>query len=163
MAVSPVLVIKADESTVGVRARLYDDYSEHEIVLNSVITYWWANNLPPAIKFLELFDSVIKRTINEIMPHKTLNLKYEVKANQVLEKYEVKANQVLEKASEIEINLISVVADDVGFKIEGCSFSLSGIRKVESDFESMDFSTSFDHVIETPDIVLKKYREMNQK
>ena len=152
MAVSPVLVIKADESTVGVRARLYDDYSEHEIVLNSVITYWWANNLPPAIKFLELFDSVIKRTINEIMPHKTLNLKYEVKAN-----------QVLEKASEIEINLISVVADDVGFKIEGCSFSLSGIRKVESDFESIDFSTSFDHVIETPDIVLKKYREMNQK
>ena len=66
MAVSPVLVIKADESTVGVRARLYDDYSEHEIVLNSVITYWWANDLPPAIKFLELFDSVIKRTINEI-------------------------------------------------------------------------------------------------
>ena len=80
MAVSPVLVVKADDSTVTVRARLYDDFSEHEIVLNSVITYWWANKLPPAIKFLELFDSVIKRTINEIMPHKTLNLKYDVKA-----------------------------------------------------------------------------------
>ena len=152
MAVSPVLVIKADESTVGVRARLYDDYSEHKIVLNSVITYWWANDLPPAVKFLELFDSVIKRTINEIFPHKTLNLKYDVKAN-----------QVLEKASEIEVKLISVVADDVGFKIEGCSFSLNGIRKVESDFEAREFSTSFDHVIETPDIVLKKYREMNEK
>ena len=152
MAVSPVLVVKADESTVGVRARLYDDYSEHKIVLNSVITYWWANGLPPAVKFLELFDSVIKRTINEILPHKTLNLKYDVKAN-----------QVLEKASEIDINLISVVADDVGFKIEGCSFSLKGIRKVESDFEVKEFTTSFDHVIETPDIVLKKYREMNEK
>ena len=152
MAVSPVSVVKADDSTVGVRARLYDDFSEHEIVLNSVITYWWANDLPPAVKFLELFDSVIKRTINEILPHKTLDLKYDVKAN-----------QVLEKASEIEINLISVVADDMGFKIEGGSFSLNGIRKVESDFEAKEFSTSFDHVIETPDIVLKKYREMNEK
>ena len=152
MAVSPVLVIKTDDSVVSVRARLYDDFAEHNIVLNSVITYWWANNMPPALKFLELFDSVIKRTINEIMPHKNLKLKYDVTAN-----------QTLEKASEIEINLISVVADDVGFKIEGGSFSLNGIRKVESDFEAKEFSTSFDHVIETPDIVLKKYREMNEK
>lgn len=152
MAVSPVLVIKTDDSVVGVRARLYDDFSEHNIVLNSVITYWWANNMPPALKFLELFDSVIKRTINEIMPHKTLELKYEVNAN-----------QTLEKASEIEINLISVVADEVGFKIDGGSFSLAGIRKVEEDFETKEFSTTFDQVIETPDIVLKKYREMENK
>ena len=152
MAVSPVLVVKADDSTVSVRARLYDDFSEHDIVLNSVITYWWANNLPPALKFLELFDSVIKRTINEIMPHKILNLKYDVKAN-----------AVLEKASEIEVNLISVSADDVGFKIEGNIISLKGIRKVESDFTVKEFSTSFDHCIETPDIVLKKYMEMKDK
>ena len=85
MAVSPVLVIKVDDSTVCVRARLYDDFSEHVIVLNSVITYWWANNMPPATKFLELFDSVIKRTINEIMPHKSLELKYDVRANHVLD------------------------------------------------------------------------------
>ena len=152
MAVSPVLVIKTDDSVVSVRARLYDDFAEHNIVLNSVITYWWANNMPPALKFLELFDSVIKRTINEIMLHKNLKLKYDVTAN-----------QTLEKASEIEINLISVVADDIGFKIDGNSFSLSGIRKVEDDFESKEFSTTFDHVIETPDIVLKKYREMENK
>ena len=31
------------------------------------------------------------------------------------------------------------------------------------DFEAKEFSTSFDHVIETPDIVLKKYCEMNEK
>ena len=66
MAVSPVLVVKVDDSTVRVRARLYDDFSEHAIVLNSVLTYWWTNNMPPALKFLELLDSVIKRTINEI-------------------------------------------------------------------------------------------------
>ena len=151
MAVSPVLVFKTDDSTVGVRARLYDDFSEHKIVLNSVLTYWWANDMPPALKFLELLDSVIKRTINEIMPHKTLNLKYDVRAN-----------EVLEKASEIEITINSIVADEVGFKIEGNVISLSGIRKVESDFEAREFSTSFDHVIETPDIVLKKYIEMKE-
>lgn len=152
MAVNPVLVVKVDESTVGVRARLYDDFSEHKIVLNSVLTYWWANDMPPALKFLELLDSVIKRTINEITPHKTLNLKYDVKAN-----------EVLEKASEIEINLVSVVADDVGFKIDGNIISLKGIRNVESDFEDSEYSTSFDKCIETPDIVLKKYLEMEDK
>ena len=152
MAVSPVLVVKlVKDSALSVRARSYDDFAEHEIVLNSVLTYWWANNMPPASKFLELFDSVIKRTINEIMPHKTLNLKYEVKAN-----------QILDKASEIEVNLISVSADDIGFKIENGKFSLSGIRKVEPDFEAKEFETTFDHVIETPDIVLKKYLEMKK-
>ena len=152
MAVSPVLLVKADESTVRVRARLYDDFSEHDIVLNSVLTYWWANNLPPALKFLELLDSAIKRTINEIMPHKILNLKYDIKAN-----------EVLEKASEIEIDLISVVADDVGFKLENSKICLIGIRKVEDDFEPKEFSTSFEHILETPDIVLKKYREMQSQ
>ncbi|MEE3490633.1 MAG: hypothetical protein VZR10_07185 [Methanobrevibacter sp.] len=152
MAVSPVLLVKADESTVRVRARLYDDFSEHDIVLNSVLTYWWANNLPPALKFLELLDSAIKRTINEIMPHKILNLKYDIKAN-----------EVLEKASEIEIDLISVVADDVGFKLENSKICLNGIRKVEDDFEPKEFSTSFEHILETPDIVLKKYWEMQSQ
>ena len=149
MAVSPVLVIKVNDSVVSVRARLYDDFAEHEIILNSVITYWWANNLPPAKKFLELFDSVIKRTINEIMPHKILNLKYEVKAN-----------QTLDNASEIEIELCSVEADGVGFKIEGDCVSLKGLRNVPDDFESKEFSFTFNPSIETPDMVLKKYQEM---
>ena len=101
---------------------------------------------------MELFDSVIKRTINEVIPHKTLELKYEVKAN-----------QTLEKASEISINLISVVADNVGFKIEGESFSLRGLRKVDDAFETSEFSTVFEQSIDTPDIVLKKYKEMQDK
>lgn len=153
MAVSPVLVVKmVKDSAVQVRARLYDDFAEHNIVLNSVINYWWANNLPPAVKFLELFDSVIKRTINEIMPHKTLNLKYDVVAN-----------ENLEDASEIHINLISVSADGVGFKIDEGSIHLKGLKKVEPDFEAKEFSTTFDHVIETPEVVLKKYEEIKNK
>ena len=149
MAVSPVLVVKVSDSVVSVRARFYDDFSEHEIILNSVITYWWANNLPPAKKFLELFDSVIKRTINEIMPHKILNLKYEVKAN-----------QILDKASELEITIISIDADGVGFKIDGDFISLKGLRKIDDDFEAKEVLLTFDQSIETPDMVLKKYKEM---
>lgn len=153
MAVSPVLVIKTDEDiSVNVRARLYDDFAEHKIVLNSVIAYWWANNLPPAKKFLELLDSVIKRTINELMPHKMLNLKYDVRAN-----------ASLENASEIEVEFISVDVDGVGFKIEGGNISLSGLRKITDEFTASDFKASFDHSIETPDIVLKQYKKMQEK
>ncbi len=151
MAVSPVLVIKIiDGRSVGVRARLRDDYVEHEIVLSSVLAYWWNNNLPPVVKFLELFESVIKRTINELTPHKILNLKYEVTAD-----------NDLENASEFEINLIEVEADDVGFKIEGKKLSLKGFRNSKLDLENKSlFKTTYDKVIETPDIVLKKYKEM---
>lgn len=154
MAVSPVLVIKiVDDSSVGVRARWRDEYVEHHIVLNSVLAYWWANDLPPVVKFLELFESVIKRTINELTPHKTLNLKYEVKAD-----------DDLEKASQIEINLIEVEADDIGFKIDGKTLSLNGLRKSsESSEDKSPFSETYDKVIETPDIVLKKYQEMKNK
>ena len=152
MAVSPVLVIKTvDNSVVGVRARLYDDFAEHEIVLNSVLAYWWANGEPPALKFLDLFESVIKRTVNELMPHKDLNLKYEVRAN-----------AELEKASEIEINLIEVEADGTGFKIDGKQLILNGLRKVSDDFEPAEFVKTFEKSIETPEIVLKKYREMEK-
>ena len=154
MAVSPVLVIKiVDDSSVGVRARWRDEFVEHHIVLNSVLAYWWANELPPAVKFLELLESVIKRTINELTPHKTLELKYSVKAD-----------DALEKASEIEINLIEVEADDVGFKIDGKTLVLNGLRKSSDvEDEKIEFNETFDKVIETPDIVLKKYKEMKDK
>jgi hypothetical protein len=152
MAVSPVLVIKTvDDSVVGVRARLYDDFVEHEIVLNSVLAYWWANDLPPALKFLELFESVIKRTVNELMPHKNLKLKYEVKAN-----------NELEKASQIEINLIEIEADGTGFKIESKQLILNGLVKTGEDFEAKEFVETVEKTIETPDIVLKKYLEMKK-
>ena len=154
MAVSPVLVIKiVDDSSVGVRARWRDEYVEHHIVLNSVLAYWWANDLPPVKKFLELFESVIKRTINELTPHKTLRLKYDVKMD-----------DTLDNASEIEINLIEVEADDIGFKIEGKTLTLKGLSKsVVDEEEKKPFTTTYDRVMETPDIVLKKYMEKKGK
>ena len=153
MAVNPVLLIKKiDDSVIKVRARSYNDFTEHNIVLNSVLSYWWANNLPPALKFLELFDSVIKRTVNELIPHKTLNLKYEVNAD-----------QILEKASKLEVNILSLSADDVSFKLDDASFSLNNLKKIDDDFESKVFNVTFDQSIITPDIVLEKYRKMQNK
>ena len=152
MAVSPVLVIKVvGDSAVGVRARLYDDFVEHEIVLNSVLAYWWANHLPPVVKFIELFESVIKRTVNELMPHKYLKIKYEVKAD-----------DDLEKASELEINLIELEADETGFKIDGKQLVLKGLAKSADNHQDCEFVKTFEKTIETPDIVLKKYNEMNK-
>ena len=149
MAVSPVLVIKVlDNTSVKVRVRLRDDFSEHVIVLNSILTYYWANDLPPAVKFLELLESVIKRTINEVMPHKNLKLKYEVIAD-----------NELEKASSLEINIIEVETDDVGFKLDGAQIVLNNLSK-SIDEDKKEFSKTFDKNIETPDIVLKRYQEM---
>ena len=136
MAVSPVLVIKTiEDSVVSVRVRLYDDFSQHEIVLNSILTYWWANNLPPAIKFLELLESVIKRTINEVMPHKNLNIKYEVKAD-----------CELEKASFIDINIIEVEADEIGFKIDGKQLTVNGQIRGEATPANITFNKRLEGV-----------------
>ena len=155
MAVSPVLVIKlVDNTSVGVRARLYDDFSEHEIVLNSVLTYWWANQLPPALKFLELLDSVIKRTINEIMPHKMLNLKYEVKAN-----------NTLEKASEIEIKLNDGFYEKVNKNINKHRMYEEFVEFVKI-IENKNFDVGnkcLDHSFKVMNVLEKAINSMNKK
>lgn len=153
MGLKPVLVIKImDGNKIGVRARLRDDFVEHEIVFNSILAYYKTNNLPPVEKFLELFESVIKRTINELIPHKDLFLKYDIEAD-----------RELNGASEIEITLKEVIADNIGFKIDGKQLKLNGFRN--ADLEEKDvvsFKDSIEKTIETPEIVLKKYKEMNK-
>ena len=86
------------------------------------------------------------------MPHKTLNLKYSVKAD-----------DELDNASMLEINLIEVEADGTGFKIDGKQLILNGLKNVDENHESKEFAKSFDKSIETPDIILKKYKQMQEK
>ena len=154
MGVRPVLTIKSDEGIITVRARLRDNISKHDIVLNSVLAYWWDNKFNPVEKFLELFESAIKRIINELMPHKDLFLKYKLKAD-----------NSIDKASQFEIELSDVVADDVGFKIEGNKLFLEGFRSVDVDSEEEDstFEETVEKHIETPEIVFKKYMERKEK
>lgn len=150
MSLKPILILKHDEGIVKVRSRLRDDSSEHEIVLNSVLNYYWTNKLNPVEKFLELFESVIKRTVNELMPHRDLYLKYEYKLD-----------DDIENASKIEINLLNVVADDIGFKIEGNRIQLDGFRNREEDPDKISsfVDSTVEKHIETPEIVYKKYME----
>lgn len=154
MSLKPVLILKHDEGIVKVRSRLRDDSSEHEIVLNSVLNYYWTNKLNPVEKFLELFESVIKRTVNELIPHRDLYLKYEYKLD-----------DDIENASKIEINLLNVVADDIGFKIEGNRIQLDGFRNREEDPDKISsfVDSTVEKHIETPEIVYKKYIERMNK
>ncbi|MDO5848944.1 MAG: hypothetical protein Q4P18_05375 [Methanobrevibacter sp.] len=149
MGLKPVLMIKSDDSIIKIRSRLRDDSSEHEIVLNSVL-FCWNNDDDIVAKFLELFESVIKRTVNEIMPHKDLFLKYIYKVD-----------NDRSEASQLEINLLNVVADDVGFKIEGDDIMVYGLRSVERspEDEVSIVETEVEKHIETPEIVYKKYME----
>lgn len=154
MSLKPVLILKHDDGIVKVRSRLRDDSSEHEIVLNSVLNYYWTNKLNPVEKFLELFESVIKRTVNELIPHRDLYLKYEYKLD-----------DDIENASKIEINLLNVGADDIGFKIEGNRIQLDGFRNREEDPDKISsfVDSTVEKHIETPEIVYKKYMERMNK
>ena len=51
-----------------------------------------------------------------------------------------------------------------GFKIEGKTLALKGLRKPSgNEEEKKPFSTTYNRIMETPDIVLKKYMEMKDK
>ena len=63
----PVLVIKDTDSTVAIRARIGDDYSEHEIQLSVMLGYYADNDLPVIENLIDLFETVIKRTINDVL------------------------------------------------------------------------------------------------
>ena len=150
----PILVIKTvDGNNIGIRARIDEDFVEHEIVLNSVLAYYWRKNLPAVSKFIELFESVIKRTINELIPHKNLFLKYQLKAN-----------DELDKSSVIKIKIIEVKADNQKFRLDGKEVILKGIdgKLTEKDNFDYSFNETFEKNIETPEIVLNKYKDLKK-
>ena len=45
MSSEPILVIKDNDSTIGIRARVGEEFSEHEIQLNVILAYYWDNVL----------------------------------------------------------------------------------------------------------------------
>ena len=103
MMLKPVLVIKDTDSTVAIRARIGEDYSEHEIQLSVMLGYYADNDLPVIENLIDLFETVIKRTINDVIPHE----------------------------SDMEIHLIEVKADDVLFRLDGKILALKGFDSDE--------------------------------
>ena len=127
MSSEPILVIKDNDSTIGIRARVGEEFSEHEIQLNVMLAYYWDNNLPVVENMIGLFESAVKRTVNEVLPHENLFLKYNLITD-----------DVIEKASRFEIHLIEVKADDVSLRLDGKILALKGISSKEEYSKNLE-------------------------
>ena len=127
MSSEPILVIKDNYSTIGIRARVGEEFSEHEIQLNVMLAYYWDNDLPVVENMIGLFESAVKRTVNEVLPHENLFLKYNLITD-----------DVIEKASRFEIHLIEVKADDVSLRLDGKILALKGISSKEEYSKNLE-------------------------
>lgn len=127
MGSEPILVIKDTSSTIGIRARVGEEFSEHEIQLSIMLAYYWDNNLPVIENLIDLIETVIKRTINEVFPHKNLLLKYNLVTD-----------DEINEANNFEITLIEVKADNTSLKLDGKILALKGLGSKEKYSESHD-------------------------
>jgi len=134
MSSEPILVIKDTDSTIGIRARVGEDFSEHEIQLSIMLAYYWDNNLPVIEELVNLFETVIKRTINEVLPHENLLLKY----NLLTDAEDIK------ESTRFEIQMMEVKADDVPLRLDGKILALKGLSSQE------DFSKESNEEEESP-------------
>ena len=120
MSLEPILVIKDTDSTIGIRARLGEEFFEHEIQLNVMLAYYWDNGLPVIENLVDLFENSLKRTVNEVIPHENLYLKYNL----------ITDNEI-SKATRFEIHLLEVKADDVALRLDGKILALKGLGSKE--------------------------------
>ena len=145
MMLKPVLVIKDTDSTVAIRARIGEDYSEHEIQLSVMLGYYADNDLPVIENLIDLFETVIKRTINDVIPHDNLFLKYDLITD-----------DEISKARDMEIHLIEVKADDVLFRLDGKILALKG-------FDSDEYSSDEPKVLKRVEKTIPTEKKMSFK
>lgn len=145
MMLKPVLVIKDTDSTIAIRARIGEDYSEHEIQLSVMLGYYADNDLPVIENLIDLFETVIKRTINDVIPHDNLFLKYDLITD-----------DEISKASDMEIHLIEVKADDVLFRLDGKILALKG-------FDSDEYSSDEPKVLKRVEKTIPTEKKMSFK
>lgn len=151
MSSEPILLIKTSDIKIIIRTRIDDDFVENEILLGPILATYRRNNDPIVSNLLDLFESVIKRTVNEFIPHENL-----------LMDYDIIADDSLDYASVISITLNSVEADGIKFKIEGGQFTISNLNEDRED-KDKPYKGNINRVLITPKIVLKKYKEMYKK
>ena len=100
---------------------------------------------------MDLFESVIKRTVNEFIPHEVLIMDYTIIAD-----------DDLDHASAISITLNSVEADNIKFSVECGQFTISNLNE-ERKKKEKPYEGNIYRVLKTPKIVLKKYEEAYKK
>ena len=142
MSSEPILVIKDNDSTIGIRARVGEEFSEHEIQLNVMLAYYWDNDLPVVENMIGLFESAVKRTVNEVLPHENLFLKYNLITD-----------DEIEKASRFEIHLIEVKADDINLRLDGKILALKGIGSKEEYSKSLESKGIFGFRLQKEEII----------
>jgi len=116
MEITPTLIIKESETTIIVMVKYMDEFVEHEIQLRLVLGYYWNKDVPAIEKFIELFETVIKRAVSQVFPHEKLSIKYNLTSN-----------DALEKSSRLTITLLEVKADDTELEIKGEVILLEGV------------------------------------
>ena len=116
MEKKPILFIKANESSIIVMVKHLDKFVQHEIQLRLVFGYYWNEDVPAIEKFIELFETVIKRAVNQVIPHEKLSIIYHLVSN-----------DTLEKSSRLNITLLEVKADDMELEIDGQVIILEGV------------------------------------
>lgn len=151
MASEPILLLNTSQRNIIVRARLNDDFVENEILLGPILATYRRNDDPIIPKLLDLFESVIKRTVNEFRPHEVLNLDYKIIAN-----------DDLDHASVLSINLNSVKADETEFNIKEGQFTISNLN-ADRKKKAKPYEDTIHKEITTPKIVLKQYKELYKK
>lgn len=126
MSEEPILVIKDNDSTIGIRARVGEEFSEHEIQLSVILAYYWDNDLPVIENLIDLFESSVKRTVNEVIPHENLFLKYNLITD-----------DEISQASRFEIHLREVKADDQNLRLDGKILALKGLTSKDEYSEGI--------------------------
>ncbi|RBQ24218.1 hypothetical protein ALNOE001_03310 [Candidatus Methanobinarius endosymbioticus] len=112
----PLLIIKTKKNNIIIATKHDSKTAKHDIQLKLVLGYYWKNNLPFVEKFMELFETVIRRTLIQVFPFKKLYLKYNIESN-----------DDLEESSVFKITLMDIIADDVELELVGNEITLEGI------------------------------------
>ena len=107
------------------------------------------NDLPVIESLIDLFESAVKRTINEVLPHENLLLKYNLITD-----------DEIEKASRFEIHLIEVKADDTSLRLDGKILALKGISSKE-EYSQGILGLKFKKEDESNDGIIVKSVEKN--
>jgi len=136
MEKSPTLIINASESSIIVMARYMDEFVKHEIQLRLVLGYYWDKDVPVIEKFIELFETVIKRAVDQIFPNEKLSIKYHLSTN-----------DTLENSSRLDITLIEVKADDTELEIKGEVIILEGVDLRNTFSKVTGFRRKVDEII----------------
>lgn len=126
----PSLIIKSTNNTLIIIAKYIHEISEHEILIYLVLGYYWQNNLPFFEKFMELIETVIKRAVNQVLPHKKLYLKYVVESNDNFEESSIFNIEILQvKADDTEIELVGKIINLEGIDNRGSFSKITSFRR----------------------------------